>query len=243
MQTWRSVTDVVTAEHMIRQLAGMCNGAATWDSAGFSKTDVHFGHSLAQHAAQGRAWSEKQATAALKMITKYSRQLGGKEEIRDWMQAPNFAVMPQTATPSKEIRTLSSVDSQAVFQFKFNPDLVKQIKQIRGEHKGARFWASWHADTKSWRVSVNESSIHVIMTVAREWEFDIEERFETYYSRVVEKWAHVAPAAEESRVAQALGMHMGVHVESGVIHIYHDQPHVLSQFEQVMQSCEEMNHD
>ena len=69
MQNWRSVSDVITAEHMIRKLAGMCNGASSWDGAGFSKTDVQFGHSLAAQAAQGRAWSMKQASAALKMIT------------------------------------------------------------------------------------------------------------------------------------------------------------------------------
>jgi len=37
MQNWRSVQSEQTAERMIQMLAGVCNGAATWDGAGFSK--------------------------------------------------------------------------------------------------------------------------------------------------------------------------------------------------------------
>lgn len=234
MQNWRSVTDVVTAEHMIQQLAGMCNGAATWDSAGFSKTDVQFGHSLAQQAAQGRAWSMKQASAALKMITKYSRQLGGKEAVRDWMQAPNFAIMPRAPGGARDHRMLKSDLQQAVFEFKFQAELVAQIKQIRGNHKGEKYWASWHADTRTWRVPVNAHSIMQIMQVARDWEFEIEERFEIYYSKVMERLSEVKEAAEESRVAHALGMTQEVSVSDHHVQIVHADPHVLEQFRALM---------
>jgi len=87
MAEWVSEPSRVTAERMIMQLAGVCNGASTHDSLGFSKLDTAFGHSLASRAAQGRAWTHKQAAAALKLIVKYSRQLGGKAVIQAWMQA------------------------------------------------------------------------------------------------------------------------------------------------------------
>jgi hypothetical protein len=234
MQNWRSVTDVVTAERMIMNLAGMCNGASSWDGAGFSKTDVQFGHSLAAQAAQGRAWSMKQASAALKMITKYARQLGGKEQVCDWMQAPNFACLPQAPGGAREQRSLRSDDQQAVFQFKFQADLVAHIKQIRGSHKGEKYWASWHADTRTWRVPVNAHSIMHIMQVARDWEFEIEERFEIYYSKVMSRLGEVQEAAEESRVAHALGMNQELSVGEGQVQLVHADPHVLVQFRALM---------
>ena len=130
MQNWRSVKDVITAERMIMTLAGVCNGASTWDGAGFSKMDVSFGHSLAERASQGRTWSVKQASAALKLITKYSRQLGGKEEVRDWMQAPNFAQLPQEAAVKAADRKLMSQEQLAVFKFSYSVEIVNVIKQI-----------------------------------------------------------------------------------------------------------------
>lgn len=235
MQNWRSVADVITAERMIQQLAGVCNGAATWDGAGYSKMDTSFGHSLAQWAQQGRAWSVKQALLALKLITKYSRQLGGKEFVREWMQSPNFVHMPQDPENlSIPNRKLTSQDRMAVFQFNYDPKLIAEIKQIRGEHKGRKFYPQWDSAAKVWRVEVNETSITSIMNMAREWGFEIEERFEVYYSRVMEKQQHMSSLAEESRVLKSLGSEPGVHVVSGHLHIVHDDPRVLSHIQDVL---------
>ena len=235
MQNWCVNPERQTAEHMILSLAGMCNGAATWDGTGFNKIDTQFGHSLAQWAQQGRAWSVKQALLALKLITKYSRQLGGKEFVREWMQNPNFAHMPQDpenlSTPN---RKLTSQDRMAVFQFNYDPKLIAEIKQIRGEHKGRKYYPQWDSAAKVWRVEVNETSITSIMNMAREWGFEIEERFEVYYSRVVEKQQHMSGLAEESRVLKSLGSEPGVHVVAGHLQIVHDDPRVLSHIQDVL---------
>lgn len=154
MQNWQVNPHAHTAESMIQQLAGVCNGARTWDGAGFSKMDTDFGHSLAQRALRGQAWSEKQAQAALKLIRKYRKQLGGENAINTWLMKPTFAIMPFSVAakgvPQKENdRKLTSQGDQAVFRFGFNRDILAQIKQVRGEHKGKKFWASWNADRKS----------------------------------------------------------------------------------------------
>ena len=235
MQHWRSVQNVPTAERMIQQLAGVCNGASTWDGAGFSKMDTAFGHSLAERAAQGRAWSQKQAQAALKLINKYRRQIGGEAAILDWMQAPNFAMLPQDAAAAKAAdRKLTSQDQLAVFRFKFNADLVAAIKQIRGEHKGKAYRAQWDSQARLWQVPVNENSILQIMTLAREWEFDIEERFDVYYSKVVAKLGDVQEAAEESRVTTALGYAQGVQVDLNQIVVTHADVSVLAEFKEAL---------
>lgn len=235
MQNWRSVADVITAERMIQQLAGVCNGAATWDGCGFSKMDVSFGHSLAQRGSQGRAWTVKQAVAALKLINKYSRQIGGKEFVQAWMQAPNFAIMPQDGAATKVVdRKLTSQDQLAVFRFTYAPELVTAVKAIRGDHKGKSFSARWEPQSKSWQVPVNETSILQIMQLAREWEFEIEERFESYYSRVQAKLEGVREAAHESGVITALGYEPGVRVDHDQIQITHTDPNVLAQFQQAL---------
>lgn len=236
MQNWRSVADVITAERMIQQLAGVCNGAATWDGAGFSKMDVSFGHSLAQRASQGRAWTQKQAVAALKLITKYSRQLGGKDQVRDWMQAPNFAIMPADASAATKVmdRKLTSQDQLAVFRFSYVPELVAAVKAIRGEHKGKRFGTRWDPAHKMWLCEVNETSILQIMQLARDWEFEIEERFESYYSRVQAKLDHVREAAAESNMLTNLGGEAGVMVYGDRIQIVHGDASVLAEFKEVL---------
>jgi hypothetical protein len=56
----------------LKRLAGMCNGAVSWDGMGFSKIDVRIGHDLA-----GRAQlSPRQAALGWKIARKYHRQVG-----------------------------------------------------------------------------------------------------------------------------------------------------------------------
>jgi hypothetical protein len=234
MQNWRAEPTETTAEHMICQLADACNGAATHDSSGFSKIDVAFGHSLAERAKSGRPWTSKQAAGALKLIRRYQRQLGGRDVISQWITYPNFANMPVDATPARPNRKLFSEEKTALFQFDFDRDILSAVKQIRGSHKGEKFWASWDAARKTWRVPVNESSILQIIKVAQAWEFEVEERFEIYHNRVTSKLAHVMEAAKESQVGTALGMEPGVCVTEDHIEVVHGDPMVLAQFKEML---------
>lgn len=241
MNNWIVDSQGTTAEHLIMTLAGVCNGASTWDGRGFSKIDAHFGHSLATQAQSGKPWSVKQATSALKLINKYRNQLGGTQVIQKWLESPRFAQKPITSQSSSAdstknnsptvTRKLRSEQNTAVFSFEFNQDLISAIKNIRGEHKGQKFWASWDAAGKRWTVPVNEGSIVLIMNVALAWDFDIEERFTIFHRRVLDKLAGLAESAKSSQVAHALGQPLGVDVQSGQLIIAHSDPQVLAQFE------------
>lgn len=70
-ETPNPIDQVVAA---IRLLAGMCDGAASYDDVGFNKADSTFGHSLAQQSLR-KALSAAQVRAGFKMVTKYHRQL------------------------------------------------------------------------------------------------------------------------------------------------------------------------
>lgn len=176
-----------TAESMICQLANLCDGASSWDGSGFSKFDASFGHSLASRASNGCAWSEKQASSALDLIRKYQAQLGGKEFINSWLEKPIFRCMPGEKAKGAA-RKLSSNGSSAIFAFTYDPSIVAAIKErTKGEHRGKKFWPSWDPSSRTWVVPVNETSIGMILGVANEFGFEIEERFHEYYRRVEEK--------------------------------------------------------
>lgn len=52
-------------------IAGVCNGARTWDGAGFNKMDTRIGKSLAEQ----RSLSPKQSLLGLRLVTRYRKQL------------------------------------------------------------------------------------------------------------------------------------------------------------------------
>ena len=157
MHNWRIDPNATSsAETMISQLAGVCNGASTWDGAGFSKFDTHFGHSLAERFQQGRPWTVKQAEAALKLLRKYRNQLGGPAVVDEFLTAPTFRQRPvdpsAAATPDapkRNPRLLSSRDHDAVLTFPYDPELVTAIKALRGEHRGRKYWASWDSNPRA----------------------------------------------------------------------------------------------
>lgn len=230
-----------TVEGMICSLAGVCDGARQHDHQGFSGADSDFGHSLAQRAQQGRAFTLKQAQGALKLVNKYRRQLGGAAVVQAFLTRPVFRMEPLDAsapraqdTPSKSCnnRHLTSRDQTAVFSFRYEPRLVEAVKSIRGEHKGARYRSNWDPASKTWTVPVNSTSIMQIMSVALEWEFEIEERFCAYHQQVKARLEQLAPAAEESRVASSLGYSTGIRVQDGQLIVVCEDASLLAQFDQ-----------
>lgn len=225
-----------TVEGMICSLAGVCDGAHQHDQQGFSGADTMFGHSLAQRAQQNRPFTIKQAQAALKMINKYRRQLGGATVVSQFLQQPVFRMPPQgfpsrteESAPVQQDngRTLTSRDTTAVFKFPYDAELVAAVKAIRGQHRDQRFFASWDAAHKVWHVPVNESSIGMIMSVAEQWCFAVENRFLEYRRKVEAKTA-------SSRMMLGMNGGQNIVVEAGMIQIAIDNPAILKEFEHAL---------
>jgi hypothetical protein len=227
-----------TVEGMIMSLAGVCDGAVQHDGQGFSGADTEFGHSLAQRAQQGRPYTVKQAQGALKLVNKYRRQLGGPVVVKNFLEQPVFKMAPlDPLAPKPEAeadaeqphnnRRLTSQDKLAVFQFPYNAEIVAAVKNIRGTHKGEKFWASWDGANKRWTIPVNESSINPIMQLAERFEFEVEARFTAYLERVNEKLA-------ESRVHLALNEGQHVSLADDEIIISVDNLAILEEFKHVL---------
>lgn len=181
------MTDVVTAEHMICQLAQVCDRASAVDGAGFSRYDADFGHKMAEIAKQNRAWTENQASVVLKLLQKYQAQLGGQEFINNWLKNPVFKNTPIKNTKNKNKRRIYSRDKTAFFEFEYNNEIISKIKVIKGDHKGVKFRATWDSSNKIWSVPVNPVSIGAIIAIAEEYNFEIEDRFKIYAEKIQEQ--------------------------------------------------------
>lgn len=225
-----------TVEGMICWLAGVCDGAHQHDQQGFSGADTEFGHSLARRAQQGRPFTLKQAQAALKMVNKYRRQLGGAAVVAAFLKQPIFRnppIDPQAATaptPAAEPQTdrvLSSQDKTAVFKFRYDAALVAAMKLLRGQHRDQRFYASWDPASKTWSVPVNETSIYMILEVAEQWCFAVEARFLEYRRRVDANTA-------SSRMMLGLNGGQNIVVDDGMIQIAIKDAAILQEFEHAL---------
>ena len=228
-----------TVEGMIMSLAGVCDGAHKHDAQGFSGADTEFGHSLAQRAQQGRAYTVKQAQGALKLVNKYRRQLGGEAVVQAFLVNPVFKAQPYdpAAAPAPEAspnnkpadRELVSKDTLAVFKFRYDPELVAAMKTIRGSHGDKRFYASWDPQNKVWTVPVNTTSIWLIMDVAERFRFSVEERFNEYVRKIQTK-------TSDSRMMLALNGGQNIVVDDGMITIAIADPDILKEFQDALAS-------
>jgi hypothetical protein len=222
-----------SAERMIQSLAGVCDGAATLDGQGFSGFDASFGHSLAHQSLDGRAWTVKQAAAAVKMIRKYQRQLGGKAVIDAWMQRPIFNMdlydpsapkIDVTGKPAANDRKLTmNAANQAVFKFGYNADIVAAIKTINGVYNGRKYWAAWNGTEKNWSVPVNADSIAKIKNVIHKFEFEADESFTKYTNQFED-------AAQEDRFVLVLNDGRNVTVINDEVEIAFPDMDVIDQY-------------
>lgn len=210
-----------TAEKLICMLSAMCDGASSIDSAGFSLYDSSFGHSLANQARKGRPWTEKQASAAVKLIVKYQRQLGGEVFIENWLKKPVFSQKPCTVAATKQVVCNRG---DAIFKFNYDNSIISDIKTIRGSYNGVKFYSKWDPNSKVWSVPINEASIGQILSVAKKHQFDIDKELEANLGKVDE-------AIEESQVMLTLNDNRHIMINDGHIDIYCTNYNIIKEFE------------
>lgn len=221
-----------TAEGMILRLAGMCNHASTNDGAGFSKADAEFGHSLALRAAENRAWTPKQAAAALSLIKKYHRQLGGQDAIQSWLLSPIFRNDPASVhdaggAKSKK-RVMRKEGASALLEFEYDANLVRETKlRLTGETSGKRYRPLWNPDAKCWTVQLNDASIPLLKEFADAFGFEISEDLALYFEKSQEQ-------SEEDRFMLALNDNRNVVLAMDKIVIIVDNPAIMEEFQSVL---------
>jgi SNF2 family DNA or RNA helicase len=119
------MNEITTVHEALKYLAGRCNYASSLDGQGYNKHDADFGHSLAER----QSLSYGQATAALKMLGKYVKQLS-----RAGIALPE--AIPTPAAPAVQQGLISVSDGNLVIKFPQIPsqqdrDFIKAIKGWR----------------------------------------------------------------------------------------------------------------
>ena len=128
-------------------LAGRCNGASSYDGAGFSKFDVEMGHSFASKIEQGYNFTPRMLAAAHRLCVKYRKQLG-----LAGLPIPDKGLLPEVPPPAPNVTVepIGSGNAVKVTFGRFNRDWNEQLKNFAAIN-GTR--AIWAPELRAWTVS------------------------------------------------------------------------------------------
>lgn len=223
MERWiQDPTNPHSAEGMLRTLAASCNHASSHDGSGFSKNDAAFGHSLAQQSHRG--WTPKQAEAALRLITKYSGQLGGKDFISSWMQNPNFEKLP--ALSKKVTRRMYLDGDVAVIAFAYDPEVLSALKAdfVPGDRIKKAVRPVFDPATRTWRVRISDIAAIKLKELANRYGFEMDSALSDRLERTLETTIN-------SRTMLALNDGRHIVMAGDTITIAVDSTEILTEFE------------
>jgi hypothetical protein len=148
-----------------------------------NKWDSQLVYSFADQIGQGRGFTEKQATLALKILKRHYMDLSNhlKINIEQFLENPTYRYEFRQLNSTKKIDIVS--DPQwgrvAKVQFPYNEDYVGQIRKSRDELNHA----VWDKDEKSWIFSVTEANIQFLMNLAEKENFHVDEEFKKYVNQ------------------------------------------------------------
>ena len=151
-----------------------------------NKWDSQLVYSFADQIGQGRGFTEKQATLALKILKRHYMDLSNhlKTNIDQFLENPTYRYEFRQLNSTKKIDIVS--DSQwgrvAKVQFPYNEDYVSQIRKSRDELNHA----VWDKDEKSWIFSVTEANIQFLINLAEKENFQVDEEFKKYVGQTTE---------------------------------------------------------
>lgn len=141
----------------VRALAGMCDGARTYDDRGYNKIDSAWGKSLASKSFD--RWTHKEKFSAHRMLRKYKKQLMG--------YGIDYDQIPQPMAPQPTAcRVMLSNDTIEV-RFGYSANLVQQVKLIEGRR--------YNPDGKFWYLPATPQHAVKAVEFARNFDFDIQE--------------------------------------------------------------------
>lgn len=151
-----------------------------------NKWDSQLVYSFADQIGQGRGFTEKQATLAVKILKRHSTDLSNhlKTNIEQFLENPTYRYEFRQLNNTKKIDIVS--DNQwgrvAKVQFPYNEEYVTQIRKSRDELNHA----VWDKDEKSWIFSVTEANIQFLINLAEKENFQVDEEFKKYAEQVNE---------------------------------------------------------
>jgi hypothetical protein len=135
---------------------------------------------------RGNGFTEKQATLAIKILRRQKaklEQITGKD-IGQFLDNPSFRLSKRTVNNNKRL----SIEPNGVYgkiikaEFPFNEELVQSIRETRAK----LHFAQWDKEEKAWIFSLDERSLKFLMSVAKKYEFLLDEEVENFFNQIEE---------------------------------------------------------
>ena len=147
-----------------------------------ARYDVKIVDSLgSQTAEKNIAYTDKQAELAKKIVNKYRKQLS---------QLPVPLLVPENFDKFRmPIRTVDRSkrayinDQKLYLKFPYNTDLITSIKNQLKQGDGNGIFDN---DTKIWQLSITESTVNWICTIAEKYEIELDNELKNLYQKILD---------------------------------------------------------
>lgn len=134
-----------------------------------ARYDVKIVSSLADQLLRGIALTDKQSELALRLLTKYQRQISATGlDPSPTIDSPSFRIPIRTIDRT---RNLYKDDSSLVLRFPYDADLISILKKFMSSSQGS---CRWDNEAKLWRLALTEWNLSWAYEFARQNQFEID---------------------------------------------------------------------
>lgn len=133
-----------------------------------ARYDANVLETMASSASDQKALTERQGALAIKIITKYKRQLAAKLiDVTPVEEDPKFRIPLRVLDYS---RSLTIADDKLVVKFPFDPTVIEVIKQFKKDCQGS---CGFEPELKAWVIGLTEYNLNWVHTIAKQYNFEI----------------------------------------------------------------------
>ena len=147
-----------------------------------ARYDVAILNSLGvQTALENRAYTDKQAELAKKIVFKYRRQLANlSDPIIVPERLDNFRLGVREVDRTK---SASVHDGVIWLRFPYDADLIRNVKEFSQKSQG---FLHWDKQDKVWKMALTEYNVGLVMTVFKDKGFDVDSKIEDIFNKILE---------------------------------------------------------
>ena len=181
---WKYAEDIIEFIAGYRDQSGRLLNPWNRESSPISlaRYDVSILDSLAlQTAENNRAYTQKQSQLAIKIITKYRRQLAKLNVIVDTDPAAiNFRLGIRFVDQSRSVKINND---HIELRFPYNPDWIKQLKSMASVGYGS---VRFDYENKIWHLAMTEYNVNFAVAFGRSLEFNIDPELVILADKIIE---------------------------------------------------------
>lgn len=156
----------------------------TKNSVSFNRFDKNIVQSFTEQLLQGRGFTEKQATLAIKIISRYQQkiEIALQKNISTFLQNPHFKLGKRTVNNEKKIFIIKNEENQKLIAvtFPYNEEIVKKFRESRD----SLHLVHWDPEKKAWTLSLDERSLSFLFNLTLNSVWDVDEEISNYFLQI-----------------------------------------------------------